>query len=86
MKLKDILPYLFYLDKAKVLQSDAYTDKNHEPEEIFCGDVFDIPWWVADMYLHNTPDAEAISICAEGNKKYFLITVVEEKITDEQKT
>ena len=83
MKLKDILPYLFYLDNVKIFQSDAYLDKNHEPEEIFCGNVLDIPWWVADMYLHNTSDAEAISICAVGDKKYFLITVVEEQIKDE---
>ena len=86
MKLKDILPYLYYLDDVKIFQCDAYTDKKHEPEEIFYGDVLDVPWWIAEMYLHNTPDAEAICLWTEGNKKYFLITVIEEKIADEQKT
>lgn len=78
MKLKDILPYLYFLDKIKIFQYDAYIDKNHEPEEIFYGTSLDVPWWIAEMYLHRNLNAESISIAKDKKEPYFEIAVVEE--------
>ena len=78
LKLKDILPYLYFLDKIKVLQYDAYVDKNHEPEEVFFGTSLDVPWWVAEMYLHCTLNMDSISIVKDEKEPYLEIAVVEE--------
>ena len=77
MKLIDLLPYLYFLDKVRILQYDAYIDKTHEPEEIFFGSVLDVPWWIAEMYLHKMVDGEPIMIGKDKEEPYFDIAVVE---------
>ena len=82
MKLKNILPYLFFDRKIKIIQHDCYINKI-EPEEIYFGSVFDVPWYIAEMYLYNTPNGEAIFITENNGEPYFEVTVVE-KLKDEE--
>lgn len=76
MKLKDILPYLYFGNKIKIEQYDCFIDKE-KPEEIYFGYVLDVPWYIAEMYLYNTPDAESISFSVIKNEHVFEISVVE---------
>jgi hypothetical protein len=77
MKLRKILPYLYFLDKIKVFQYDAYKDKDHEPEEVFFGSSLDVPWWIAEMYLYRDIDIDSISIAKDAKEPYLEIAVVE---------
>ena len=82
MKLKNIIKYLDVISNVIIWQEDVYTDKN-EAEVIYEGSVLDIPWYILDMYLSNSPDGEAISARNYGDKDNptkagFIISVVEE--------
>ena len=83
MKFRDILPYIYFGNKIKIFQCDAFIDPNHEPEEIYFGSTMDVPWYIAEMFLYNTPDGEAIFVTENNGESYFEITVVE-KLKNEE--
>jgi hypothetical protein len=74
MTLRELVPYMDFACNVKIVQMDAYIDREKE-EEIFDGIPFDIPWWVADMYLHVNENGEAIY--NNKNANYITIYVVE---------
>ena len=54
MKLHDIINRINYLCNIKILQNDIYLETSEhygEAEEIYAGNVFNVPWWIVDMYL-----------------------------------
>ncbi len=75
MTLRELIPYIDFICNVKVVQMDAYIDKEKE-EVVFNGTPLDIPWWIADMYLHVNENGEAIFL--NQNKNYLTIYVVED--------
>ena len=77
-KLKDVIEYMDSLQNIKIVQLDVslVTD---EPECIYDGSVFDVPWYMVDYYLANDNNGEAINVCVnEENQPYFEVYVVED--------
>lgn len=61
MKVKKLLKHIDFLEHITIIQTDAYVDKNHEPDEIFTGNVMDVPWYIGDYYLDTNDENESIS-------------------------
>jgi len=81
MKLKDIIRYLNGIDYIQITQTDAFlkgSPNENEAEEIFCGHVMDIPWYLLDYYLENSLDGEAIGVFIKDGQPYFEIVVCED--------
>lgn len=55
MQVKDIIKMLCALNEIRVFQLDAYTNKTEE-EEIYCGDVLTMPWYILEYYLVDGED------------------------------
>ena len=76
MKLKDIVEYFDFLCPVQILQTDAYLETSEyygEVDEIYTGDFFNIPWWIADMYLDKDGDGEAIFLDSENNRLIIYV-------------
>jgi len=55
MQVKDIIKMLCALNEIRVFQLDAYINKT-EVEEIYCGDVLTMPWYILEYYLVDGED------------------------------
>lgn len=81
MRLRDIIGYLNGLDHIQITQVDAYlegTPNENDVEEVYSGTVLDIPWYLLDYYLENSPDGEAIGVFVKDGMAWFEIVVCEE--------
>lgn len=78
MKLKEILPNIDFL--SYVIIKEYYGD-SPEPDILYKGTIFDIPWSFAKMELDTDADGEAISVGLdkfkkdEGDQPCFIIYV-----------
>lgn len=80
MKLIDIIKYFDFMSNIKVVQTDAYREGSEhygEEEELYNGDVWNIPWWVVDMYLDND-DSGCGSIGMDKENNSFIVYVKED--------
>lgn len=81
MKLKDIIGYLNSLDHVQITHVDAYLEgspNENVADEVYCGSVMDIPWYLLDYYLENSLDGEAIGVFIKDGQAWFEIVVCEE--------
>ena len=87
MQVRDIIKMLCKLNEIRVFQLDAYKDKIEE-EEIYCGDVITMPWYILEYYLFDGEDIkdgkEILSVGYYKNKygkevPCFEIYVMEDK-------
>ena len=88
MKLKDIIEYFDFMCPVRVLQTDAYLETSEhygEVDEIYTGDFFNVPWWVADMYLDNDGDGESIFMDKENGCINIYVREQEHKISEEDR-
>lgn len=86
MKLKDIIQAFNYLCDVRIIQMDSYleTSPNYgEEDEIYTGTVWDIPWWIVEMYL-DMGDGEG-SVFLNEKEKTIDIYVREELTDDKEK-
>lgn len=86
MKLKDIIQAFNYLCDVRIIQTDSYleTSPNYgEADEIYTGTVWDIPWWIVEMYL-DMDDGEG-SVFLNEKEKTIDIYVREELTDDKEK-
>lgn len=68
MKLKKILPHLFFLLPVQIIEYD-----NNKEEILFEGLVDNIPWRFGELKLDTDADGEAISIFQkEGQREPIL--------------
>lgn len=83
MQLKDILPYLDVSSHVKIFQGDVYKNPLEQTqedrwEEIYRGNVFDIPWVYLNFYLYKNESIELRNVDGKGDYALF-ISVVEDK-------
>lgn len=81
MKLKDIIGYLNGLDYVQIIHVDAFFEgspNENDAEEVYCGPVMGIPWYLLDYYLENSLDGEAIGVFIKDEQAWFEIVVCEE--------
>ena len=78
MKLREILSNIDFL--SYVIIRECYGNDS-EPETLYKGTIFDIPWSFAEMELDTDEDGEAISVGLdkfnhdEGDQPCFIIYV-----------
>lgn len=66
MKVKELLPHLYFLMNVEIIEY------NGTEESLFKGLVYDIPWRIADMELDTDNDGEAICIHTEEGEEPML--------------
>lgn len=71
MKLKKILPHLFFLMPIQIIE---YNNNNKE-EILFEGSVSDIPWELAELKLDTDDNGEAISILQIEGKQDPVLSI-----------
>ena len=82
MKLMDIIKYFDYLCDVQIIQMDSYleTSPNYgEEDEIYTGTVWDIPWWITDMYLDEDDAGGCIGI-DKGNNRLVIYVRENQKV------
>lgn len=78
MKLREVLKHLDFL--SYVIIREVY-GSDSEPDTLYKGTVFDIPWSFAEMELDSDDDGESISVGLdkfkedEGDQPCFIIYV-----------
>ena len=70
MKLKKILPHLFFLMPVQIIEYN-----NNKEEILFEGSVFDIPWELAELKLDTDDNGEAISILQIEGKQDPVLSI-----------
>ena len=70
MKLKKILPHLFFLMPVQIIEYD-----NEKEEILFEGLVYDIPWRFAELKLDTDSNGEAISILQIEGKQDPVLNI-----------
>lgn len=70
MKLKKILPHLFFLMPAQIIEYDG-----KEEEILFEGLVDNIPWRFAELELDTDANGEAISILQIEGKQDPVLNI-----------
>ena len=86
IQLKNIIRYLDAMSEVVIWQCDVYKGgpQENDPEKIFEGTIFEIPWYMTDFYLYNDENSEAISAREwfddnGARKAGFIISVVEDE-------
>lgn len=70
MKLKKILPYIWFMEDVRIILAD---DKN---EEAFTGSILNVPYWLGEYYLLNKEYEEAISIDDSNKEKRPILEII----------
>lgn len=73
MKLRKVLKHINPIATYCYVYEAIYRD-NEDYEEVYQGNLSDIPWWIADKYLDSNADGEGIMI---SNKTHITENGVE---------
>lgn len=89
MKLIDLIKNLEGLMTIVVTEYTKNTRTGeYNEDELFRGDAWDCPWWVAEKYIDTTDEWEGISLVANNitgaiEKPYLAISVRDTEAPDE---
>ena len=78
MKLRKILKHIDPINTHCYIYEAIYTN-NENYEEIYQGNLFDIPWYIADKHIDSDMDGEGIYITQKDNKNIIHIYVKNKK-------